>query len=241
MQELTKQAVKKLQSETGHVLAVADFDDIEALDKLADKVAQQTPEERRLLKSPFELCGIKFYPLTLAKSFWYAEKVEEWQVQGVFQDAMLFWLLTLPLTSEAIDQYSTRTEAEKAAGKLSRRLHCTQDEMTAVFKKCVGAKDENGKAANDDAANYGGLIACLLREYGGTPEQWLYETSVEGIGVMIDQFVTRINAENEASASASSHKGKAVAPRPTARLEALKNFREKCNEIKQKWSAENDG
>lgn len=238
MQELTKQAIKKLQSETNRVLVVADFDDIEALDKLAEKVAQQTPEERRLLKSPFELCGIKFYPLTLAKSFWYAEKCEEWQVYGILQDAFLFWILTLPLTSEALDQYSTREQADKAVKKMSRRLHCTQEEMTAVFKKCVAAKDENGKAKSDDAANYGGLIACLLREYGGTPEQWLYETSVEGIGAMIDHFVARINAENEASASASSHKGKAVAPKATARLEALKNFREKCNEITQKWSAE---
>jgi hypothetical protein len=239
MQELTKQAITKLLKDTSRALRVADYEDIESLDKLADKVAQQTPEERRLLKSPFELCGIKFYPLTLAKSFWYAEKCEEWQIQGIFQDAMLFWLLTLPLTDDALDQYSDQIDAEKAAKKLSRRLHCEQDEMTAVFKKCVGAKDENGKAASDDATNYGGLIACLLREYGGTPEQWLYETPVERIGSLIEQFAARINAENEASANASSHKGKAVAPKATARLQALKSFREKVNEIRQKWSADN--
>jgi hypothetical protein len=127
MQELTKQAITKLLKDTSRALRVADYEDIEALDKLADKVAQQTPEERRLLKSPFELCGIKFYPLTLAKSFWYAEKCEEWQIQGIFQDAMLFWLLTLPLTAEALDQYSDQIDSEKAAKKLSRRLHCEQD------------------------------------------------------------------------------------------------------------------
>jgi hypothetical protein len=239
MLELTKKTVEKLLQETGHALAVADFEDIEALDRLADKVARQTPEERRLLKTPFELCGIRFFPITIAKSLWYAEKCDEWHVEGVFQDALLFWLLTLPLTSEALDEYSERATADKAVKRLSRRLHCAPNEMTEVFRRCVGARDDSGKTSGDDATNYGGLIACLLREYGGTPDQWLYETPVEAIGAMIDQYVQRISAESAAASVRTAKGGKAVAPTATPKLQALRDFRLKTNEIKEKWSVAN--
>jgi hypothetical protein len=238
MLEMTKKTVEKLQKECRHVLDVADFDDIEALDKIAAKVVRQTPDERRLINQPFELCGISFYPITIAKSLWYAEKCDEWAVEGIFQDAFLFWLLTLPLTDDALDAYATRKEADKAVRRLSKRLHCTPDEMTAVFKRCVGDKGEPAEGSKD-ATNYGGLIACLLREYGGTPEQWLYETPVESIGAMVDQYVHRINAEAEAAQSGASKGGKASPPVVTPKLQALRDYRLKTNEIKKKWSGEN--
>lgn len=237
MQEMTKRTISKLLKDTSHALHVEDFEDIEALDKLAAKVANQSPEEKRLLGQPYELCGIKFYPLTIAKSLWYAEKVAEWNLEGLFQDVLLFWLLTLPDTEEALDAYSLRKDADKAVKRLSRRLHCTQKEMTDVFQKCIGGK---GESADGDPISYGALIAVLLREYGGTPEQWLYETPVERIGALIDQYVHRINAENDASRSTSAGKGKAVAPPPSAKLQALKDYRLKTNEIATKWGKAND-
>lgn len=233
MQELTKKTVAKLLKDTFHALDVADFSDIEALDALADKVVNQSPEERRLLNQPFELCGIKFYPLTIAKSLWYAEKCKEWELEGIFQDAFLFWLLALPLDEACFDTYALKKDADKAVKRLSRRLHCTQQEMTDVFKQCVGSKGDKNEGG--DAVNYGSLIALLLLEYGGTPDQWLYETPVEKIGALVDQYVHRINAEQDASRSNSAKKGKAVAPPPSAKLIALKAFNTKMNQIKQKW------
>lgn len=237
MQEMTKRAVQKLLKDTSHALDVADFDDVVELDKLAEKIIRQTTEERRLLNQPFELCGIKFYPLTIAKSLWYAEKVSEWEVPIELQDAFLFWLLTIPNTEDALSQYDTSKDANKAARLMSRKLCCSQDDMMIVLQKCIGktVKSESNKEQSD--TNYGALIAIMLREYGGTPDQWLYETPVEKVGALVDQYVSRINAEHEANANSSSKKGKAVAPVATAKLEALKNFREKVNAIKAKWVA----
>jgi len=240
MLDMTKKTVQKLLDETQHAIRVEDFDRLDELDGLAAKIATQTPEERRLLKSPFELCGIKFYPLTVAKSVWYAEKVAEWEVEGIFQDALLFWLLTLPLTVAALDTYSTRKAADAAVLRLSRRLHCTQSEMAEVFRKCVGARETRGTSSSTQTEpDYGGLIACLLREYGGTPEQWLYETPVEQIGALIDQFVRKVNAENDAASASSQRGGKAIAPKPTAKMQALRDYRLKVNEIKKEWSTSN--
>lgn len=235
MQELTKKTVEKLMRDTSRVIRAEDFDDIEELDKLADKVVNQSPEERRLLNQPFELCGIPFYPLTIAKSLWYAEKCEEWQVEGIFQDAFLFWLLTLPLDEASLDTYSLRKDADKAVKKLARRLHCTSEQMTDVFKRCIG---DNGKKSEggDGGTQYGSLISLMLREYGGTPEQWLYETPVETIGSLVDQYVHRMNMEQDASRSTASKRGKAVAPPPSAKLIALKAFNTKMVQLKNRWS-----
>jgi hypothetical protein len=234
MQELTKKTVAKLLKDTSHVLRVEDFELIEQLDKLAEKVVKHTPEDKRILNQPYEYFGIKFYPLTIAKSMWYAEKCEEWDVDGTFQNCFLFWILTLPLTSDVLDEYSERNKADKAIKSLSRKLHCTIDDMTEIFLKCTGSNGVNQSSGGD--ANYGALVSIMLREYGGTPDLWLYETPIEKIGCLVEQYISKVNSECDASRSALAHKGKAVAPAQTAKLVALKSFRIKANEIKELWN-----
>jgi hypothetical protein len=82
-------------------------------------------------------------------------------------------------------------------------------------------------------------VAILLREYGGTPDQWIYECPVEKISALVDQYVAKINAENDSAARASSKKGVAVAPQVTEKIKALAAFRDATNAIKQKWSSDN--
>lgn len=144
MQTLTKMTISKLLLETGHALTVDDFDLIEDLDALADAVSGVSKSEQRLLNQPHELCGLKFYPLTVAKSLWYAEKCDEWELEGVYQEAFLFWLLTLQNSEEALDKYTLRKKADKAVKRLSRKLHCTQEEMTGVYHKCLGITGDGG-------------------------------------------------------------------------------------------------
>ena len=237
MRELTKQAIQKLQKETARKLAVRDFELFEELDLIADKVAGVSKTERRLLSSPYDLCGIKFYPMTVAKSLWFAEKVDEWDLEGVYQEAFLFWLLTLPLADAALDTYSLRKDADKATKRLSRKLHCTADEMTAIYHKCLGITDaDSGGDATD--TDYGGMVAVLLREYGGTPSAWLYETPIDMISALFKAYSDKVNAESDSSRSASAHGGKAVAPQWSAKMQSLKDFREKVNAIRAQWEQE---
>ena len=221
--------------ETNHVLSVEDFDLFEELDAIADQFAGVSKSERRLLNQPFDLCGIKFYPLTVAKSLWYAEKCEEWELSGTSQDSFLFWLLSLPNDETSLDTYSEFKAANKAVKRLSRKLHCTNQEMTDIYKKCLGitGKESTGEATDTD---YGVVIACLLREYGGTAEEWLYHTPVEMIATLFKAYADRINAENNAGRKVAGKNGKAVAPQADARMIALSKFRKKCNEIKELWN-----
>jgi hypothetical protein len=238
MQTLTKNTIKKLLKKTRHAVGVEDFDDIEELEQLALKVIGVSIKERRLLNSPFELCGVKFYPLTVAKSLWFTEKVEEWEIEGAQQEALLFWLLTLPLTEEALDTFSVKKLADKGAKRLSRKLHCSPVEMSAIYQKCVGVKSD-GKSSDDDVTDYGGTIACLVKEYGGTPDQWLYETPVEKMASLFDQYEKRVTAEENANRSKSASNGKAVAPKVNQSMRSLGDFNAKVKEIEQKWSAKN--
>ena len=77
------------------------------------------------------------------------------------------------------------------------------------------------------------MIASLIREYGSTPEKWLYETSVEMIAELMDRFAKRVMAEESASASRGR---KAVAPRWSSKMQGLKDFRDKVNFIREQWS-----
>lgn len=242
MQELTKQTIKRIQAKTQHVVDVEDFDCIEELDRLADKVAGVTKTERRLLNSPFDLCGIKFYPLTVAKSLWYVEKLDEWEIPELYHDGFFFWLLTLPLTDEALSEFSEFKKANKALKKLSKRMHCTTEEIQTICERCCGSYGgtggEEGEGKGKDVRNeFGGLVASLIREYGQSPEHWLYEAPIEQVGEFYDLFIARIVAEDNANRSTSAKGGKAVAPKATPRLRALKEFRDKAQEIEEEWSA----
>jgi len=241
MQQMTKQAIKTLQEKTNHVLAVEDFDLIEELDAISSDMAKVSKSEQRLLNQPFELCGIKFYPLTVAKSLWYAERCEEWELQGLDQDSFLFWLLSLPNSSDEMDKYSECKKALRAVKKLSRKLHCTQEELTDVYNKCTGVKESSGSGgesgANSEAqdTDYGGVIAVLLREYGGKPDEWLYHTPIEMICTLFKAYSDKVDAENGAARSASAKGGKAVAPKMDKTVARLSRFRKKVSEIESIW------
>lgn len=233
MHRMTKEAIKKLQTETAHVITVEDFDLIEELDAIASGINGTTKQERRLLSQPYNLCGINFYPITVAKSLWFAEKVKEWELQDTRQGALLFWLLSLPNVDGKLDGYSEQKAVDRAVKKLNRRLHCTNQELSDVYLKCIGSTGESGSDSDPD---YGGMIAVLLREYGGTPDRWLYETPVTMIATLFDAYSRKVDAENRSVKGASAKNSKAIAPPPSKRLKALAKFRKKINEIKEIWS-----
>lgn len=222
MQVLTKKAIKRLLQTTKHLLTVDDFDIIGELDELAGEVAHVSKSHRRLLREPFELCGILFYPLTVAKSLWFNEKIEEWGIPALHHEAFLFWLMSLPNKSEIFDEYSDLRKAEKAIKRLSRKLHCSPDEITSIYHKCIG-NSSGGDDGRD--VDYGGMIAVLLKEYGGTPDQWLSEEPIDRISDLLRAYSESVRAQNGDS--------KAVDPNL---IQSLSKFREKQNEIEALWS-----
>lgn len=236
MQTSTKKAIATMMKETGHAVNAEDFDLIEQLDSIAVGFSGITQKERRIISQPFDVCGVKFYPLTVAKSLWFAEKCAAWDVEDLEQEGLLFWLLTLPLNSEVLDEYSDNRKANKAAKKLSRKLHCTPDRLSEVYKSCIGIQeDSDGESSGDTkekTVDYGGIVAALIRDYGGDPDQWLYETSID----IVSELFAQSNARAIAQETSTPSTGKAVAPVNSARIAALAKFRAKVNDIRKEWS-----
>ena len=98
--------------------------------------------------------------------------------------------------------------------------------------------EQSSKKTTSEAVQYGGLVECLLREYGGDPDRWLYETPLPMIETLMNNFSARVNAESDAARKSSGASGVAVAPVADERLRALRNFRLKAVEIQERW---NDG
>ena len=235
---MTKEAIRKLQKQTSHALIVEDFDVIAELDKCAQDVVRKSSIDRRLLSCPVTVDGVEasFYPLTVAKSIWYAEKLDEWEIAPIYEEAFMFWLLTLPNKEDELCKWSTKKNVNKAMRKFASKLVCPASALQEVFARCVGVCDSNGEKDNAED-DYGGMIACLVREYGGKPEEWLYEKHVELIAEMYERLVDRVQAEQDEMRKSSKSGG---APVVTRKMRALDKFRQKTSEIRMLWS-EQDG
>ena len=150
-------------------------------------------------------------------------------------------MLTLPLNEAAFDDHEDKRKAMKSLRRFIRRSNCKASDLRDIFEKCAGKSV--GKNADGDGSekseSYGGLVACLVREFGQSPDYWLYEASVDKVMEFYDQIMARVMAEEEASRSASAGAGKAVAPKVTPKLRAFKAFRDKAHELREKWGAEN--
>jgi hypothetical protein len=246
MQMTTKEAIRTLQSKLNHAITVEDFDLIESLDVVARDLAGITKSERRLLDAPFFACGMRFYPLTIAKSLWYREKLVEFEIPELYHDAFMFWVLSIPNEEGAFDEFDTVAKVNRAMKRMARKLTCSADEMAEVFRKCAGlveieSTDKESDEESDEesetaeATQYGGLIAVLLKEYGGTPTQWMIETPIETVAELFDQHMARYIAEQDAVRGDAAKGGKAIAPRNDQRIAGLARFRKKLNEIARAW------
>lgn len=236
MQTITKEAIKKIQQQTNHVLVVSDLDDIERLDRVANDVSKSNPIDRRILKTPHVLCGINFYPITVAKALWHQEVSLDWEIDENYQDAFMFWLLSLPLTADALEAHSDYKVANKACRRLARKLQCSPTELGEVYDKCIpshGQSDDGEGADEDHEARYGAMMAVMLREYGGKPEDWLYETPVDLIS---DLYAELLAKHNDDAAGEGVKSKKAYAPRASAKISALSAFRNEVNRLTEKWS-----
>lgn len=229
MQMLTKKTMEKILAQTSHVITVSDFDLIAELDELACEVSHISKAHRRMLREPFELCGILFYPITVAKTLWFNEKIKEWEIPPIYHEAMLFWIMSLPNDSAVFEKYASEKDVDRAVKKLSRRLHCSHDEISEIYCKCLGS---SGGSDGGNDVDYGGMIAVLLREYGGTPDQWLCEEPIARISELLRAHSEYVHAQNAAN-SGGTASAKAVDP---SFIQSLAKLRKKRNEIIELWT-----
>lgn len=232
---LTEQTVKKLLTETGHVLSLNDVPAIAALDRVAARIEQpDEPEERDILSLPVRAGNVLLYKLSLGAAAWIEERAAKWfEDKPVFGDLAVAFASAHSKEPEVLQAIIERSEAVNSITKWKRTIGCDYESLMNGVQKILPEVDDTtntgGKAA------YGPIIAMLQREYGATPDYWLWDADPDTIESMLDDMEIRAEVEDKALREMAAKAKQSVPPRVTPRLIRITKFRDMTNALREKW------
>ena len=237
MQEMTKRTIKALLAKTGHALDVEDFEDIQRLDRLAEKSEDiESRDELDLYWRPIIFGEFRFHPLTISSAMWVEDATSDGDIDTVL--AILF-ASHHAQNPDVLDEIQTKRDVRKHLWSFGRRLNLTPDEAKYIIRhitpNLVDDEKQSGDGPESDEENhskYGKLISLLCREYGNTPDYWL-AAPFSLIHAMVSDFVDRQNNEYE---QVNKARGKASAPMVTPSLKAYSAYKQLERKISEKWS-----
>ena len=234
------ESVKKLKDilkATGHVLAVEDFDDIAELDRLAGKVADpQHGLDSPLSQHPVFFRGVPVYALTLGHLTFLDEAAELLELEADHQTVIMLWAVTKPAITDA--DYNPAT-SRKEFHKWTRHCPWSVPEMETILDLRYGSIIRKAKAHDKTDSKHDGsyesaLIGLLSREYGESPHYWMWVAPLGMIESCVADWMHR--QEQQATAYRTANKGRSpVAPPPSPKFSAMKEFRECAERIEAKW------
>ncbi len=235
---LTREAVARLVAETGHVLEIDDFAEIAALDALARLILNpEDQDELDLLAFPVRVGRTWLYPITLGGSLWLEERAQGWFADlPLFADLSVAFLLAHGRTPEVLEEITDRPAAMKAIKKWRRGLGCTYKELMAGVTQALPDVDDDAPDGDNERAKYGPIIALLCREYGGTPEHWMWTESTQRVTALINEHRRRIEDEAEADYKAAQKSGATGLRVPrTLRLQRNVDFDRMIKALGARW------
>jgi hypothetical protein len=235
---MTRDAVSKLLTETGHQLNLDDVDDILRLELPAAKI--ETPDDAAecdMLAMPAVCGNVVFLPPTMGKGKWYDECALEWfDDDPALCDVALGFVLCADQTQAAVWDLADPAAAREKIEAWWRTLACTPDAFATAIARVM--PDRGYDSPDSGNVFYGPTCGLLAHEYGNTPAHWFYEVEFPIVLTMVDDYMRRMEDEAQAARKAQmkgagARKPNAPAPRPSMRWQ--KQFRETLNEIREKW------
>ena len=228
MQLMTRQKIALLIAEFNRVLTLDDIELITQLDKVADRVVKGVQvSASSLFAYPLLVAGEAFRAPTIGKEIYWKEQIVK-AVDDDYLSAAYFWILTFEDVPELRGK-----EIQKAVKKWARKCNLTSENIEYVQR--YYAPDEAQAKQNDEAHEYGEIIALLVREYGKDCDHWLNAPESE-IKMLLADWTAR--QEEKAAAYRKSRGGSRnqVAPAPSPKIQALHKFNLIVAEIKAEWS-----
>lgn len=224
---MTKQKLSTILAETGHALTLDDVDIIQELDRAADVVVKgaQVPDVS-LFAYPLYVAGEAFYAPTIGKEIFWRE-----QVVDVIGDDMLaaafLWILTL----EDVPDCRGR-DITKAVKKWAKHCKITAADSDYIQKRYVS--EEESETTNKNRANYGEVLALLVREYGQDCMHWLNAPESE-VKLLLADWTARQESKAAAYRKSSAGSKNQVAPAPSPKIVALTAFNKIVIRIAEDW------
>jgi len=228
-----KQEIQRLQSQTNHSLDLDDFDDIVKMDALCNAITSKDAPHNDIVDMPVVLGRYELKQPTIGVLEWYNDYyLPLFENNALMADAGLAYALSLSDTPEELWLLKNKRDARKHVKRFLRRLNCTHDELQDVLRSLLSA-DENAESDEESEGNAGALIAMLCREYGHSPQYWLWEAPVGIVNAFVADYAGRIEAETEQIRNAS--KGANKPPPAESRKQKFLALREHTNMMRDKW------
>ena len=213
-----------LMESTGHSLTIDDFDLIAKLDAVADEVVHGIQVgDSSIYSFPVIVGGYAFFAPTIGKEIFWRECVKD-AVCDELKMAAYLWLLQLGEIPKERGE-----KIEKAVKKWARQCSLNSKDVANVLDKY-----SVGEAAGPKGANYGDVIALLVREYGHDCEHWLNAPEHE-IKMMLGDWNNTQEAKASAMRSSKSKGGAPIPPAPSPKIKAVSRFNVIKREIEESW------
>jgi len=226
-----KQEVQKLLRETKHSLTIDDFDDLEKLNELCNAITSPKSEVNNIINMPVCIGGVAIRQPSIGAWEWYNDFLLPMAGDdGLFADAGLAFAMSVDDPQE-LWRLADPKECRRTIKAFSKKIGCTHEDLQRIILDILDFKktDENDK----QEGNAGELVAVLCREYGNTPQYWLWEAPLGIVSTCIAAYVARIEKDVEAARRSSTGANK---PPPTetriAKFEALRKHKVK---MRNKW------
>ena len=185
---------------------VSDWDSLLEIHELAESVMQADDHgDSGILNASTEIGGVLFYRMTIGSGEWLA-KVSPWFADNSRME-ILAWAYAMAGARNPIENlWPFADNKAKLSAKLkefSRHIGATPNELVHGLRVFVEQEQPkimpgDGQFSADESPKYGfgALIDMLLHEYGGTPEQWIWNTPRVTLMELIKKMAQRKRMES---------------------------------------------
>jgi len=259
--DLAKSGFVRLRNEYGVRLdPVEDLAVIDNIIHLAEKVdtAGNAWRTRHLLNPAVTIGDITLRHLSLGAQSFFRDRVAEWFPGDDFiQNLSLAYCMAHTGTPMALWRFNEDPAGwKKAVKKWARTIGVDylslldalalfedreEERMEAILKKRKGTKADEGLLFPARSYDYGALLEILCNEYGRTPEEWLWQTSIDEVEMLFTALRERKEAEARAGRKPSGGM-RAVAPDPdSSHIQWLGRFLDYVREVGEARQEEGNG
>ena len=209
MNPFFKQQLETAQKVNGITFDVlTDWADLLDLSRLADVVTNaESKGDVAILRPCVEIGGILFHRITIGAAHWFQRVAEMYgRDHGeAYSMAFAYAFASARDPIAALWPYADdKRKLEKRLREWQRGLGCTPDELFEDLGEFAKEEQEEplpGDEAQPEAdekkgTGHGWLVDLLCKEYGGTAEQWIWQTPRSQISTMLAEINIRKRAES---------------------------------------------
>jgi hypothetical protein len=234
---LVKKKLEKLkaQNPAAAVEVLRDWDALQRLNDLAYKITE--PGDRSEVEGwanvGVKVSNVTLHELSLGAYMWATERAAVWfQKRPFWQDIAIAYAMAYSRRPAHLRRITSRSECKAALKLWLRSCGATYNELMSAIKSICGDAEETEQSdeAKTENDSYGPVVALLCREYGATPEYWIWNANLTQVRGLLLEYDAKIRAEAQAMRKANGSQA-SVAPNPAD------PYIKACRALQVAWSA----